>query len=70
LNTIEGNGLDLSLDFPKNQLASLLETIPEMLSRIINRVTRKGLIRLEGSRICIQDLAGLEDIVRGGRKLV
>ena len=69
LSTIEGNGTELSLDVPKNQLASLLGTIPETLSRIITRMTREGLIRTEGSRICIQDLAGLEDIVRGDRKL-
>ena len=69
LSTIEGNGTELSLDVPKNQLASLLGTIPETLSRIITRMTREGLIRTEGSRVCIQDLAGLEDIVRGDRKL-
>jgi len=69
LSAIEGKGPDLSLDFPKNQLASLLGTIPETLSRIITRMTREGLIRTEGSRICIQDLAGLEGIVRGDRKL-
>jgi CRP/FNR family transcriptional regulator len=69
LSTIEGNGTELSLDVPKNQLASLLGTIPETLSRIITRMTREGLIRKEGFRICIQDLAGLEDIVRGDRKL-
>jgi len=50
-STIEGNSLDLSLDFPKNQLASLLGTIPETLSRIITRMTREGLIRTEGSRL-------------------
>jgi hypothetical protein len=68
LSTIEGNRFDLNLDFPENQLASLLGTIPETLSGIINRMIR-GLIRTKGSRICIQDLAGLEDIVRGDRKL-
>ena len=69
LSTIESNDTELSLDVPKNQLASLLGTIPETLSRIITRMTREGLIRTESSRICIQDLAGLEDIVRGDRKL-
>jgi CRP/FNR family transcriptional regulator len=69
LSTIEGNGLDLSLDFPKKQLAAVLGTIPETLSRIITRMTREGLIRTEGSRIFIQDLAGLEEIARGDRKL-
>ncbi|TSA47699.1 MAG: Crp/Fnr family transcriptional regulator [Deltaproteobacteria bacterium] len=69
LSTIEGNDVDLNPDVPKNQLAFMLGTIPETLSRIITRMTREGLIRTEGSRICIQDLAGLEDIVRGDRKL-
>jgi CRP/FNR family transcriptional regulator, dissimilatory nitrate respiration regulator len=69
LSAIEGKGLDLNLDFPKNQLASLLGTIPETLSRIITRMTREGLIRTEGPRICIRDIAGLEEIIRGDRKL-
>ncbi len=69
LSNMEGNSLDLSPDVPKNQLAFMLGTIPETLSRIITRMTREGLIRTESSRICIQDLAGLEDIVKGDRKL-
>jgi CRP/FNR family transcriptional regulator len=69
LSAIGGNDIELSRDVPKNQLASLLGTIPETLSRIITRMTREGLIRTEGSRICIQDLTGLENIVRGDRKL-
>lgn len=70
LSTIEGSATKLSLDVQKNQLASLLGTIPETLSRIITRMTREGLIRTEGSRIHIQNLAGLEDIAKGDRKLV
>jgi CRP/FNR family transcriptional regulator len=69
LSAIEGRGHDLSLDFPKNQLASLLGTIPETLSRIITRMTREGLIRTEGSLICIRDITGLEAMVSGDRKL-
>lgn len=69
LSTIEGGDIEMRPDVPKNLLASMLGTIPETLSRIITRMTRDGLIRTEGARICIQDLAGLEGIVKGDRKL-
>jgi len=52
------NSEDLKLDIAKNQLASLLGTIPETLSRILTRMTRQGLIQVEGSRIRIVDRRG------------
>ncbi|MCL2791404.1 MAG: Crp/Fnr family transcriptional regulator [Desulfobulbus sp.] len=41
------------LDIPKGQLASLLGTSAETLSRIFNRMSEEGLIRVEGKTIFI-----------------
>lgn len=60
---------DLTLDIAKNQLASLLGTIPETLSRILTRMVRQGLIRLDGARIKIVDRQGLEELAQAERRL-
>lgn len=59
----------VELDLSKAQLAALLGTIPETLSRILTRMGRRGLIRTQGSRIAILDRAGLETIASEGGKL-
>jgi CRP/FNR family transcriptional regulator len=59
----------LELSITKGQLASLLGTIPETLSRILARMTGKDLIRSEGSRISILDKQGLEDLAKGFSRL-
>lgn len=43
------------LDIPKGQLASLLGTSSETLSRIFSKMSEEGLIRVEGKTICILD---------------
>lgn len=43
------------LDIPKGQLASLLGTSSETLSRIFSKMTEEGLIRVEGKTIFILD---------------
>jgi CRP-like cAMP-binding protein len=63
-------GKALELDISKNQLASLLGTIPETLSRIFGRMAREGLIKTEGQRrILILDHKGLEELASGERRL-
>lgn len=60
----------LRLEISKAQLASLLGTIPETLSRILARMAREGLIELNGARgIRILDRQGLEDLAQGIRRL-
>lgn len=49
------------LDIPKGQLASLLGTSSETLSRIFNKMSEQGLIRVEGKTIFILDHAGLRE---------
>ena len=46
----------------KGQLASLLGTIPETLSRILGKMTRQGLIESKGQRIRITDREALEEL--------
>ncbi len=61
LYTLEEQGLGdvVQLDVSKGQLASLLGTIPETLSRIFAKMTEEGLIRVEGRAIIILDREGL-----------
>jgi len=59
----------VDLDISKQQLASLLGTISETLSRILARMTRQGLIEVEGRRIKIMDRPGIEELAMAGKSL-
>ncbi|MGA1841006.1 MAG: Crp/Fnr family transcriptional regulator [bacterium] len=65
------NGSDeFSLDISKGQLASLLGTIPETLSRILTRMVKQGLINSDSKRfIKIVERKGLEELANGERHL-
>jgi len=69
LSEREKGSSDLALDISKTQLASLLGTIPETLSRILTRMTREKLIKSSGRRYQILDRKGLEDLATGERRL-
>ncbi|MEI8181202.1 MAG: Crp/Fnr family transcriptional regulator [Desulfomonile sp.] len=60
---------ELVLDIPKGQLAGLLGTIPETLSRILTKMVRQRLIESNGPRVKILDRKGLEDLAEGIRRL-
>ena len=47
------------LDIPKGQLANLLGTSPETLSRIFAKMSKEGLIRVEGKRIALLEYEAL-----------
>ena len=64
----QGEG-ELSLDISKNQLAGLLGTIPETLSRILTKMAKKGLIQIHGPKIKIMDKAGLDELAQGTTRL-
>lgn len=57
----------VKLNIAKGQLASLLGTIPETLSRIFAKMTDKGLIEVDGSTIRICDADGLEMLAETGK---
>ena len=60
---------DLELDIAKGQLASLLGTIPETLSRILAKMVRQGLILSDGRHITIVDRQGLEEVAAAEKRL-
>ncbi len=52
----------IRLNISKGQLAGLLGTVPETLSRIFSRMNENGLIEVKGRNIQILDTAGLENM--------
>jgi len=50
------------LDIPKTQLASLLGTIPETLSRIFSKMQKAGIIQVQGPEIKLLDVPALEEL--------
>jgi len=56
----QGREGSVDLEISKGQLASLLGTIPETLSRIFAKMNEEGLIEVVGRRIHILDRQGLE----------
>lgn len=69
LSRADREGGEVTLDMTKAQLASLLGTIPETLSRILGKLARSGLIESEGRVIRILDREGLEALAEGGEDL-
>jgi len=57
----------VSLPVSKGQLASLLGTIPETLSRILAKMSANHFIRVDGSDIHLLDLMGLEMLAENGK---
>ena len=57
----------VKLHISKGQLASLLGTIPETLSRIFAKMSAQNLIQVTGRDISLIDLAGLEDLAEHGK---
>jgi len=70
LSEIQNHSPHLTLDISKAQLASLLGTIPETLSRILSRMSTEDFIESDGHRtIRILDRDGLEELASGERRL-
>jgi CRP/FNR family transcriptional regulator len=70
LSERENHSDDVTLDMSKGQLASLLGTIPETLSRILARMTKEGLIQSDASRrIRLLDREALKGLAAGERRL-
>jgi len=57
----------IHLNISKSQLASLLGTIPETLSRILRKMAVQNLIDVQGRTIRLQDIDGLEMLAQNGR---
>ena len=59
----------VTLNISKGQLASLLGTIPETLSRIFARMNNQNLIEVKDRNIKLLNLSGLEELARHGKDL-
>ena len=55
LSEEQGGGDEVTLEISKGQLASLLGTIPETLSRIFGKMSEEGLIKVNGKVISLLD---------------
>ncbi|MFZ0932388.1 MAG: Crp/Fnr family transcriptional regulator [Syntrophobacteraceae bacterium] len=62
-----GSRQALELEITKAQLASLLGTIPETLSRILTKLAQQGIISVEGRNIRVLDRKTLESLAAGGK---
>ncbi|MCK8600434.1 Crp/Fnr family transcriptional regulator [Desulfoferrobacter suflitae] len=69
LSEQQGKSDAFNLNITKGQLASLLGTIPETLSRILGKMNQMQLIEVQGPKITIVDREALEDLA-AGEKLV
>lgn len=61
---------NVELEILKGQLASLLGTIPETLSRILNKMASQGLIQVQGRKIKLLDRKALKDLASGEKFLL
>jgi len=62
LSEEQGTEDTVVLNISKGQLASLLGTIPETLSRIFAKLSGQNLIRVEGPKIVLLDRDGIESL--------
>ena len=69
LNEQNNGAGEFELNITKGQLASLLGTIPETLSRILTKMSEQGFIELDGRKIKILDNEGVEELAEGFRRL-
>ena len=58
---------NVSLPVSKVQLASLIGTTPETISRVLKKMDLSGFIKAEGKKILILDQEGLEELSHTGR---
>ncbi len=69
LSQKQANTDNVELDISKNQLAGILGTTPETLSRTLSRLTREGaIVQRDGRRITIQDRPLLVAVSEGERR--
>jgi CRP/FNR family transcriptional regulator len=65
----QGSDDSVTLEISKGQLASLLGTIPETLSRIFAKMSSQGLIEVRDRTIRMLDLKSLEELSLYGKTI-
>ena len=63
----QGKDNIITLNISKGQIANLLGTIPETLSRIFARMAELNLIEIDGRKIMLLNRSGLEELAKRGR---
>ena len=61
-------GVQIELKLSKRELASRLGTVPETLSRSLNRLSSAGAIKVKGREVTILDRGALEKIAAGSEE--
>lgn len=69
LSEQQGDTDTIALPVSKTQLASLLGTIPETLSRLLTKLAKQGLIATAGPQITLLDRDAIEDLAAGEKRL-
>ncbi|MBU1002248.1 MAG: Crp/Fnr family transcriptional regulator [Proteobacteria bacterium] len=69
LSDREGGDTEVTLDVTKGHLAGLLGTAQETLSRVLKKLKEAGLIEVNGKRIILLDMEGLQDLSDGERRV-
>jgi len=67
LSKEQQNTASVKLSISKGQLASLLGTIPETMSRILGKMGSMNLIEVNGREIRLLDMDGLHDLAESGK---
>jgi CRP-like cAMP-binding protein len=63
LSTQADNADIVELDLNKGQIAAMLGTIPETLSRVLYKLSRDGVIEVDGNRIRLIDRDRLQNLI-------
>jgi len=63
----QGGGEEILLGVAKGQLAEMLGTTPETLSRALAKMASQGLLEVRGSRVKILDSQTVEELAERGR---
>lgn len=63
----EQGQLEVNIGIPKNQLASLLGTLPETLSRIIFKLVEQNIIEIKGKTVKIKNKKSLQFLAQTGQ---
>ena len=69
LSAQNNDSKEFQLNISKSQLASLMGTVPETLSRILSRMSSQNFVSIHGSKITVHDSSGLRALADGETKL-
>jgi CRP/FNR family transcriptional regulator len=69
LSDEKGKASEIDITITKHQLANLLGTVPETLSRILTRMDDQGFVTVNRRKVSIQSRSGLEELAAGMKTL-